>query len=416
MNNQKILTPTGHKRNDEQNREIELKHELIELVRSKEAILIVGAGSSKRVGYLDWPDLLKELENLAGKCGNGFKPNETKLKNEPLEYAQDIKSHISKQMAGDLREYYALLERSFELRYFSPNQFQFHKTLIALPFKAILTTNYDVVLEEALKTTRPLSAYENSFIVNKNTAGQVHNFFLAMNAPDELPVAHLHGKYDDPTKIILSSKDYEEAYNGFVVSKGISGSKSYLEVLARAFLEVAPLGFSFSNLRSVDQVKRDPEWTLHRKLLWAVLATRRVVFIGFGMKDPYFKKMLETVAKDLWRGNKPVHFAIRDISPEKTEASKAREEAEKLKQDCGVETLFYEDTNGDHESLVDIVYEIAKECGVEIPSTVVSQDLSDDNDRSDGEQSKPITGESSDRLDRIKQMSRDMARRIGDED
>ena len=114
MNNQKILTSKEQEKYEEQKREIERKRELIKLIRSGEAVLIVGAGSSKRVGYSDWPDLLKELESLAGKCGSGFKPNQTKLKDEPLKYAQDIKSHISKQMAGDLTEYYALLERSFE--------------------------------------------------------------------------------------------------------------------------------------------------------------------------------------------------------------------------------------------------------------------------------------------------------------
>ena len=404
MNNQKILTLKEHERNDEQKREIELKRELIELVRSKEAVLIVGAGSSKRVGYPDWPDLLKELENLPGECG-GFKPNKKKLKDEPLEYAEDIKSHIRKQRGGDLSEYYALLERSFGPRNFLPNELQFHKILVTLPFKGILTTNYDVVLEEALKAIKQLSAYEKSFIVNKNTAGQVHRFFLAMNAPDELPVAHLHGKYDDPTNIILSSKDYEDAYDGFVVSKETSGLKSDLR-------------FPFLKLlkpRDANQVQRSPEWTLHRKLLWAVLATRRVVFIGFGMKDPYFKKMLETVAKDLWRGNKPVHFAIRSVSPKNAEVSEAREEADKLKRDCGIETLFYTDTDGNHEGLADIVNHIAEECGVEILSTVVPQDLSDDRDCSEGEQPKPIASESGDKLDQLRQMSQRMARSIGDE-
>lgn len=412
MNNQEILTPKEHERNDEQRREIELKHELIELIRSQEAVLIVGAGSSKRVRYLDWPDLLKELESLAGKCGSGFKPNPTKREDEPLEYAQDIKSHISKQMAGDLSEYYALLERSFEPREFSSDELQFHKTLVNLPFKGILTTNYDVVLEEALKATGQLSAYENSFIVNKDAAGQVHRFFLAMNTVNELAIAHLHGKYDNPKNIILSSKDYERAYDGFAVAKETSRLISHLTSLL-----VSPLlGFSFFNSHSENQVQRSTEWTLHRKLLWAVLATCRVVFIGFSMKDPYFKKMLETVAKDLWRGNKPVHFAIRNISLKKTEAAKAREEAETLKRDCGVETLFYEDTNGNHEGLVDIIDKIAEECGVETPSTVVPQDLLADNDRSANEQPKSITGKPGNKLDQIKQMSQRMARRIGDED
>ena len=100
----------------------------------------------------------------------------------------------------------------------------------------------------------------------------------------------------------------------------------------------------------------------------------------------------------------------------KIAASKAREEAEELKQDCGVETLFYKETNDEHEGLVDIVNEIAKECNIKIPSTAVSQDPSNNNDRSGDEQSKPIADESDNRLDRIKQMSQDMARRIGDED
>ena len=312
MNNQDFLTLNKQEENYEQKRHTELKYQLIELIRSGEAILIVGAGSSRRVGYPDWPQLLRDLGDLAGRCDGSFKPNEKRIDCEPLEYAQDIKSHI-KQMVGDLREYHALLERLFEPRTFSPDQFQFHKTLVALPFKGILTTNYDVVLEEAIKVTRQLSAYENSFTINRNTAGQVHRFFLAMNDPDELPVAHLHGIYDDPTKIILSSEDYKEAYGRSVVVKETSRLINYLESLI-----VSPfLRFSFFNSHIENQVQRSTEWTFHRKLLWSILATRRVVFIGFGMKDPYFKKMLETVAKDLWRGNKPVHFAIRDISPKK---------------------------------------------------------------------------------------------------
>lgn len=373
MNNPEIFTPEDEER----------KRELIELVASGEAVLIAGSGSSARVDYVTWDGLLKRLEDLADQYGCDFEKDEEKRVKKPLEYAEDIKSHI-KQMTGDLREYHALLYQLFELRNFSPDQFQFHKTLVTLPFKGILTTNYDVVLEQAIKVTRQLSAYEKSFTINRNTAGQVHRFFLAMNNPDELPVAHLHGIYDDPTKIILSNEDYVEAYDRSAVVKETPRLINYLgSLIVPSFLR-----FSFFNSHIENQVQRSTEWTLHRKLLWSVLATRRVVFIGFGMKDPYFKKMLETVAKDLWRGNKPVHFAIRGVSSKKCEVSKAKKEAEKLKQDCGVETLFYKDTNGKHEGLVDIVNEIAEKCNIEIPSRVVSQDPSDDNNRSDDEQPK----------------------------
>ena len=59
MNDQGIFTPK------ELDENLKRKHELIELVASGEAVLIVGAGSSARVGYPDWPDLLKKLEELA---------------------------------------------------------------------------------------------------------------------------------------------------------------------------------------------------------------------------------------------------------------------------------------------------------------------------------------------------------------
>ena len=49
MNNQEIFTP------EERDENTERKRELIELVASGEAILIVGAGSSVRVDYPDWP-------------------------------------------------------------------------------------------------------------------------------------------------------------------------------------------------------------------------------------------------------------------------------------------------------------------------------------------------------------------------
>ena len=63
MSNPEIFT------SEEWNENEERKHELIELVVSGEAVLIVGAGSSARVGYVTWDGLLEELENLANSLG-----------------------------------------------------------------------------------------------------------------------------------------------------------------------------------------------------------------------------------------------------------------------------------------------------------------------------------------------------------
>ena len=328
MNDQEIFNPEELKENEQR------KRELIELVASKEAVLIVGAGSSARLGYPNWPDLLKEMEKLANECGGGFKLDCQRRKYEPLEYAEDIKSHILKQ-EGNLNRYSNLLDKLFSSKV--PSCDDLHKMLVSLPFRGILTTNYDKVLEAALGEKNPSQAYDNSLVIDPNSAARVHEFLRAMTDSSLIRrIAHLHGRYEIPDSIILSIKDYEKAYG--------------LKLTA-------------------NQAQRDSEWTLHRKLLWAMLATRRVVFVGFSMNDPYLNKMLETVSTDLWQWGRSSHFAIMSISPKNSENRKIG--AETLKDRYGVETLFYENLDGSHLSLDHIVAEIDKSCNVGSQSTNV---------------------------------------------
>ena len=313
MNNPEIFTPEERDENEER------KRELIDLVASGEAVLIVGAGSSVRVGYVTWDGLIEALENLANQYSDGL--DQTR-KGDPLAYAEDIKSHISETM-NSLGRYYASLQNLFSPK--NPPFDDFHRKLVSLPFRGILTTNYDTVLEAALGALEPRSAYDNSLVIDENSAGQVNEFLMAMNNDKRMTrrIAHLHGRFNLPSSIILSIEDYYRAYG--------------LRLPA-------------------DHVQRDPEWTLHRKLLWAVLATRRVVFVGFSMEDPYFDNMLETVSTDLWRWDKSIHFAIMSISPEGVESSKSN--ADRLKHEYGVGTVFYEDPDNSHQGLEQIIDEI----------------------------------------------------------
>ena len=183
MNNPEIFTPEERDENEER------KRELIELVASGEAILIVGAGSSARVGYVTWDRLMEELENLANRCGACL--DQTR-KDDPLEYAEDIKSHIEK--TDDIGKYYDLL---YEL--FQPNAQgydEFHRLLVDLPVRGILTTNYDTVLETALigkKTEAEREGKEIPFIdgiplvIGQDPPRLIHEFLLKrqnMNSPN----------------------------------------------------------------------------------------------------------------------------------------------------------------------------------------------------------------------------------------
>ena len=125
--------------------------------------------------------------------------------------------------------------------------------------------------------------------------------------------------YQYPESIILSSKDYQEAYE-----------------------------------------QEDSELTFRRGFLLSVLAGYHLVFVGFSMEDPYFNKMLEIFSKDFWGWDDSTHFAIMSISPESAEDS--RTEAEDRKSKYGVATVFYENYDKRHQGLEDIVDEIAKSC------------------------------------------------------
>ena len=349
MNNQEIFTPEERDENEER------KRELIDLVASGEAVLIVGAGSSARVGYVTWNGLLEELEDLANRCGAGL--DQTR-KGDALAYAKDIKSHIHHK-TGNLHRYHALLQSLFSPK--DPPCKDFHRKFVSLPFRGILTTNYDTVLEAALGELEPRFAYDNSFIIDENSAGQVNEFLMAMNNDKRMTrrIAHLHGRFNIPSSIVLSIEDYHRAYGLRIAADHVP-----------------------------NHVQKDSKWTLHRKLLWAMLATRRVVFIGFSMTDPYFNKMLETVSADLWRWDKSIHFAIMSISSEGPEDSKAR--ADGLRREYGVDTVFYEDPDNLHQGLDQIIDDIDEACKIR------NQPVIDD-------------------ADQVKQMSRRMARRIGDE-
>ena len=99
--------------------------------------------------------------------------------------------------------------------------------------------------------------------------------------------------------------------------------------------------------------------------LWSILATRRTIFVGFSMRDPYLAGMLKFVGNDLWLWGEPIHFAIMSITPENAQESKIR--VANLKKDHGVEVVFYEDhddtSEGDiHRGLRSLIEELAQEC------------------------------------------------------
>lgn len=268
-------------------------------------VLMVGAGSSKIVGYPLWPDLINELNTLTPALQRGESE-------DLLIYAGRIKDQLSKE--GRIEEYYDFLRKTFQpdIKNFAA----FHCSLLNLGFKGVITTNYDIVLELAASSSScwcepiDLCSLEQKYIVSKFLRSIARN--QTMNL-----ILHLHGCFRNPKKIVLTQKDYLDVYGEIIDEEKLK----YGQALN----------------------------TFHRKVIWSLLATHQVVFIGFSMSDEFFIKMLEIVKEDFELDTEPIHFAI--IS------DKDKERTSKILRSKGVFPLFYPHSE-DHQGLQDLIFKV----------------------------------------------------------
>lgn len=318
------------------------KTALTDILASREAVLFVGAGCSVPLGYPAWADLMQKLEQLAIDCGNDFKVDKNMREQDALRYADEIKDHIRRR-TGNLNQYYQRLYRLYEQK--TPPFDELHEMLVQLPTKGIVTTNYDPALEAALASVNAASALDSTFVVGEVHAIRVSEFLMGMSRIGAFTyrVAHLHGSYERSDSIILSAEDYKAAYDLPAEQKVESGR---------------------------DKVW---SWSMHRKVLWTILATRPVVFVGFSMSDPYLGALLRAVSSDLWRWDEPVHYAVMDIN--RANAEQRLEQARVFRREHGVDIVFYENPDESHEGLRKMLQEFLERASADLSG--VSTDIVD---------------------------------------
>ena len=196
-------------------------------------------------------------------------------------------------------------------------------------------------------------------VIEDDSTRRVSEFLASLNRDSGVPrrIAHLHGRYDRPKSIILTDGDYVDKYQSRF-------NEAQRQAIRDVFRDrtVGPQAISVEGL--IDQLELGaPPWSLHRKLLWSILAMRRVVFIGFGLNDPYLGQMLELVTDDLWRWKEDHQFAIMALPDVATAASKSA--AERFQSKYAVGVVFYENREAQrHEGLNTLIEEIAISCGV----------------------------------------------------
>lgn len=241
----------------------QIPKELLDLFKSKRASLFIGAGLSKSVGLPDWLGLLNELiervENVI--------PDSADYANECraiastgnfLPLAQDLRDKLG---SDEFNKY--IRERFVDQR---PDPNDIFKVIVELPYNYIITTNYDYLIEDAYAFVNRKSAKKYTYSQAQAMADNIWNGYQF--------ILKAHGDADEPSKIVLTDKDYRNIINAEV------GYKSILQVL---------------------------------------FTTNSILFLGSSLTDPELNLLLGYL-KHAYHDGGPKHYALVDksrVSPDR---------------------------------------------------------------------------------------------------
>ena len=180
------------------------------LIHSRPCILFAGAGASKPAGYPLWRELLDEMQTcLEDRELADPRSDPDNL----LKSADELYDCFAANNLLD-PDYYAFLCNRFAPRAGQPLDLQ--HTLLSLPFCGIATTNWDICFESAVRTAWPERAQSFlRFSIHKDHPNSVRQYFDSLwRGFPAISVAHLHGVYEFAKEIILTARQYEDAYGG----------------------------------------------------------------------------------------------------------------------------------------------------------------------------------------------------------
>jgi len=270
--------------------------ELYTLLDAEEAIAFVGAGASAGLWPL-WDEFLTGFVDRSLKLGKITQPEADYFKKDasqnPLETAQQLRNKI-----GD-RDYFEYLQETFKDKISPQTNGAFtltHKALLQLPIHNYLTLNYDAGLTNARAALYP-KATTSYFFWDQEEARRIRE------RGHKRQVLHAHGRHDRIDSIILTLDDYRKAYDN------------------RAFV----------------------------RLLNEVFNSERLIFVGFGMTDPYIKQLFNNITKDT-KTSPFQHIAF--IGLDETEMKVAHLHRERVEMIYGARVLFYP-TENHHQALTD---------------------------------------------------------------
>lgn len=185
----------------------------VEALRDENAAIFAGAGLSIPAGLVDWASLMSEIAADVGLSID--------REHDLLSVAQ---FHVNER-AGRHRLNQALITEFAERSSHTEN----HRILAALPIRTFWTTNYDALIEDALRQARKRVDVKSSESSLANTLPR-----------RDATVYKMHGDIARPDEAVVTRDDYE-AYS---TTHPLFGTALQGDLVSKTFLFI---GFSFND-------------------------------------------------------------------------------------------------------------------------------------------------------------------------
>jgi hypothetical protein len=282
--------------------------DLLTVLRGGNTLALVGAGFSQRVGYPSWDKLLNEMADCldaervrhGGHNGHGDSigtvtdahplPELLRRHEDFLWRAEELRQRL------DEEAYHECLKARFAP---STQEDPCLDMLVRLPFRHLLTTNYDDSIEQAF---RRRYKRDIDVVVWDDGTNARQMMYDLLQTGLERRLVYLHGRMGEAVNVVLTDRDYAERY-----------------------------------LRNDSTVRK----------LFAIFAMQRLVLFGFSLRDPDLSAIMRQVAAALGY-DRARHFAFVGLKAGDGETPGEDREIERrrFRQKYGVDAIFYDGANG----------------------------------------------------------------------
>jgi hypothetical protein len=203
------------------------------LAENGKLILFAGSGVSVGSGLPTWDGFLKEFIEFCRdvqahlpndkKFSDLLNDAENRIQKDPTRVSSVLKDQLKKLELpeGGLSNVSDLFKQHFQRIFYSAAPNENHHHIVRTNYPYILTTNYDMLIEEAAKEEGLLELWKNSYSFNK--PGRV-----AAAIYEERPsILHLHGNVLDIAltnaldEFVFTAEDYiriKKKYSGFTLA------------------------------------------------------------------------------------------------------------------------------------------------------------------------------------------------------